>query len=345
MKFRSQTENIPKPVLLFMYFFFLDETLVSENRIRDLESSVTALKVNSIVASESKEKILIHLFPDWLNLVLGGKRYPSKNQMGQTYDQVEKSKLLWNQGAEVKNLRDKEYLLNLLDWELDSLLYMGILGISLNPNFAYPILSEDQFYGDTAGSLLHPFKISASAEEVLKSDPRLFSREVNANSTSNLKVVNWMRKEYFADFILLPYGGDRGVLWQDTSEGNLSRSRLLFPTVFKENINLTVAKVLGEFRWETERSFRGRKWKDSPPDTMTSQYNEYLEFFPKSTSLTFEAKKKIKVQWTKARQNIKDMFAIDYANWILYERIPGRSKLNANVREILSKYIQLNLAA
>ncbi|GBF38517.1 hypothetical protein [Leptospira johnsonii] len=345
LKFRSQTENIPKPVLLFMYFFFLDETLVSERRIIDLESSVAALKVTSATASESKSKILIHLFPDWLNLVLGGKRNPSKNQMGQTYDQVEKSKLLWNQGAEVKNLRDKEYLLKLLDWELDSLLYMGILGISLNPNFAYPILSEDQFYGDTAGSLLHPHKISTSVEKILKMDPGLFSREVNANSSSNLKIVNWMRKEYFADFILLPYGGDRGVLWQDTSEGNISRSRLLFPTVFKENIDLAVTKALGEFRWETERSFRGRKWKDSPPDTMTSQYNEYLEYFPNSPSLTFEAKKKIKEQWTKARQNIKDMFAVDYANWILYEQIPGRSKLNAKVREILSRYIQLNLAA
>ncbi len=341
VKFRSQTENVPKPVLLFMYFFFLDETLVSNKRIIDLEASIAVLKSASPMLPNSGVKISIHLLPDWLNLVLGGKKNPSKNQMGQSYDQVQKSKLLWNQGEEVKNLRDKEYLLRLLDWELDSLLYTGLLGISLNPNLSYPILSEDRFYGNTEASLLYPRKISSSVEQVLKMDAGLFNRLVCVTSPLNTNQQDWIRKEFFADCILLPYAGDRGVLWQETSDGNLARSRLLFPTVFKENIGLAVTKTLGEFRWETERTFRGRKWKDSLPVTLTSQYNEYLEMFQKDPDLTSEAKKKVEQQWSNVRRNIKDMFSVDYANWILYE-VVGKPRLNRNAREILTRFVPTN---
>ncbi len=342
IKFRSQTANVPKPILLFMHFFFLDETLLSEKRIRDLETSILTFKLNPAESTNSGVKLSIHLFPDWLNLVLAGKKHPSKNQMGQTYDQVEKSKLLWNQDQETKDIRDKEYLLHLLDWELDSLLYMGLLGISLNPNLAYPILSEDQFYGETESNLLYPRKILSNAAHVLKIDPGLFYREVRSGSSAEIHQQEVIRKEFFADCILLPFAGNRGVLWQETSDGNLALSRLLFPTVLNENTTLIITKTLGEFRWETERTFRGRKWKDPLPSTLTSEYFGYLENFRKNPNLTVEAKKRVEQQWIKVRQNIKDMFSIDYAYWVLLEAA-GKPRLNRVVREILAHFVPIQV--
>ncbi|PJZ75409.1 hypothetical protein [Leptospira neocaledonica] len=342
IKFRSQTTNIPKPVLLFIYFFFLDEGLLSAKRLQDLELAIATLKSSMTDRQYQEVKLSIHLLPDWLNLILAGKKNPSQNHMGQTYDQIQKSNLRWNQEPEAKNIMNKEYLLHILDWELENILYMGLLGISLNPNFAYPILSEDQFYGATEANLTFTDKILSNAERVSKIDTSIFQRQVTAISNTDPSHTEQYRKEFFADCILLPYSGNRGVLWQETSIGNQDYSRLLFPVVMTENATLVVTKTLGEFRWETERSMRGRKWKDPIPASLTSEYYSYLENFQKNPNLTIEAKKRIEQQWVKVGKNIKDMFSIDYAYWILLEA-EGKPRLNRVVREILNRFVPIQI--
>ncbi|WP_367897730.1 hypothetical protein AB3N61_12350 [Leptospira sp. WS58.C1] len=342
IKFRSQTSNVPKPVLLFIHFFFLDEGLLSAKRIEDLEIAITSLKSSTTDHQYREVKLSVHLLPDWLNLILAGKKNPSQNHLGQTYDQIQKSNLRWNQEAEAKNIMNNEYLLHILDWELENILYMGLLGISLNPNFAYPILSEDQFYGSTESNLTFADKILSNAEKVKLIDPNLFQREVSAISNMDPSRTDPFRKEFSADCILLPYSGNRGVLWQDTSVGNQDCCRLLFPIIMTENATLVVTKTLGEFRWETERTIRGRKWKDPVPASLTSEYYSYLENFQKNPNLTVEAKKRIEQQWIKVGKNIKDMFSIDYAYWILLEA-EGKPRLNRVVREILNRFIPIQI--
>ncbi|MEI7012514.1 hypothetical protein [Leptospira licerasiae] len=342
LKFRSQTTSVPKPVLLFIHFFFLDEGLVSPKRLQDLELAIPALRSSVNNRQYQEVKLSVHLLPDWLNLILAGKKNPSQNHLGQTYDQIQKSNLRWNQDAEAKNIMNKEYLLHILDWELENILYMGLLGVSLNPNFAYPILSEDQFYGATESNLTFPDKILSNAERVLKIDTSIFRREISGVSNTNPSQTDLYRKEFFADCILLPYSGNRGVLWQDTSVGNQDYSRLLFPLVMTENATLVVTKTLGEFRWETERTLRGRKWKDPIPVSLTSEYFSYLENFQRNPNLTSEAKKRIEQQWVKVGKNIKDMFSLDYAYWILMEA-EGKPRLNRSVREILNRFVPIQI--
>ncbi|EPG65481.1 hypothetical protein [Leptospira wolffii] len=341
VKFRSHQGEVPKPVLLFVYFFFLDETLISGKRIRDLEEAITILKSSNQTGHSLESKISIHLFPDWLNLVLAGKKHPSNNSLGQTYDQYEKSKLLWNQEPEAKDIRNKEYLIHLLEWEVESLLYMGLLGISLNPNFAYPILSEDHFYGPTQANIFSPEKIFSGTKHVAKIDPGLFQREVHVISSTTNQISEY-KKEFYADLILLPFAGNRGVLWQESSEGNLALGRMLFPSVVNENPSLVLTKTLGEFRWETERTLQGRKWKEPFVASLTSAYYAYLENYRKNPNLTLEAKKRLEQQWIKCGKNIKDMFSIDYAYWILLEA-SGKPRLNRVAREILNKYIPIQI--
>ncbi|EQA43634.1 hypothetical protein LEP1GSC050_1721 [Leptospira broomii serovar Hurstbridge str. 5399] len=342
LKFRSDSSDIPKPVLLFIHFFFLEETILSGKRIQDLEASIREFNSSVKDPAGSEIKLSLHLLPDWLNLVLAGKKNPSRNQMGQSYEQVQKSSLLWNREPEVKNLHDKEYLLHLLDWELENTLHMGLLGISLNPSQAYPILSEDQFYGDTNSNLLLPKKLLFNADLVLKVDPGLFYREARSGYVGSSNQQDLIRKEFFADCILLPFSGNRGVFWQAGSNGNLTNSRLFFPTILNENVTLAVTKTMGEFRWETERSFRGRRWKDPMPPTLISEYYNYLENFQKNQNLTVEAKKRVDQQWIKVRHNIKDMFSIDYAYWILFEG-SGKPRLNRTAREILARFIPISV--
>ncbi|TGK01678.1 hypothetical protein EHO59_11235 [Leptospira semungkisensis] len=342
IKFRAHRASVPKPVLLFLHYFYLDEELFPTKRIKELENAISNFQTSISDLQYAEAKLSIHLLPDWLNLILAGKKKPSKNQLGQSYEQVKKSELRWNQTLEEENLQSKEYLSHILDWELENLLSHGLTGISLSPNLSYPISAEDQFYGLTEDNLAFPNNIITQAEKVLKTDPGLFIRQLNDSPSSNQSPDNSSKREMYADCILLPYAGNRGILWQDSVEDNLSYCRILFPMILGEKLTLIVTKVLGEFRWETERSLRGHKWKESIPASITSEYFNYIENFRRNPHLTVEAKKRVDQQWTKTGKNIKDMFSIDYANWILLEA-EGKPRLNRIAREILNRFVPIQI--
>ncbi|TGJ98990.1 hypothetical protein EHQ53_10595 [Leptospira langatensis] len=342
IKFRAHKASVPKSVLLFLYYFFLDEELFPAKRIKELENAISNFQSSISDLQYSEAKFSIHFFPDWLNLILAGKKKPSKNQLGQSYEQAKKSELRWNQTLEEENLQNKEYLSHILDWELENLLSHGLASISLSPNLSYPISSEDQFYGLTEDNLAFPNHILTQSEKVLKIDPSLFQRQLNDIHSPSRDLETFSKREMYADCILLPYAGNRGILWQDSVEENQSYCRILFPMILGEKLNLIVTKVLGEFRWETERTLRGNKWKEPTPASITSEYFDYIENFRRNPHLTVEAKKRVEQQWEKTGKNIKDMFSIDYANWILMEA-EGKPRLNRIAREILSRFVPIQI--
>lgn len=231
-----------------------------------------------------------------------------------------------------------EDLLHLLDWELSNLLFNGLIGVSANPNLAYPILSEDQMYGETDAFLVTREKINSVVDHVHKIDKHLFYRQISFEPEQTPGKPELAMKEICPDCIILPVFGSRGVLWQEITSGLSSRGRLVFPQILNENMTLAITRTLGEFRWEMERTVRGRKWKDSSPPSLTSEYYLYLENYRKSPALTPDAKKGIDQQLLKYRKNLKDMFASDYSYWILFES-SGKLRLNRVARDILNRYV------
>ncbi|XDD52389.1 hypothetical protein AB3N59_18815 [Leptospira sp. WS92.C1] len=337
-RYRSDVSPIPKPVLLFLYFFFLDETLLSPSRIVQLYSTLEKLRSRVQDSHPSHHTLAVYLLPEWLGLILAGKKTPSKNHLAQSYEQVKASIVRRTGTDEFETQSGIADLLHLLDWELSNLLFNGLIGVSSNPNLAYPILSEDQMYGETDSFLITPEKLNAVVDYVHKIDRHLFYRQISFEPEQSPGKPELAMKEIFPDCIILPVFGNRGVLWQEITAGLTSRGRLVFPQVLNENVTLAITRTLGEFRWEMERTVRGRKWKDSSPPSLTSEYYLYLENYRKSPAMTPDAKKTVDQQMTKYRKNLKDMFSSDYSYWILFES-SGKLRLNRVSRDILNRYV------
>ncbi|PJZ57356.1 hypothetical protein [Leptospira barantonii] len=337
-RYRSDISPIPKAVLLFLYFFYMDENLLSPARIVQLYGTLEKIRSYSQDPYPTNHKLAVYFLPEWLGLILSGKKTPSRNHLAQSYEQVRASMVRKTGTDDYAGDSGIEDLLHLLDWELSNLLYNGLIGVSANPNLAYPILSEDQMYGETDAFLVTPEKLNAVVDHVHKIDKHLFYRQISFEPEQTPGKPDLAMKEMAPDCIILPVFGSRGVLWQEITSGLMSRGRLVFPQVLNENMTLAITRTLGEFRWEIERTVRGRKWKDSSPPSLTSEYYLYLENFRKSPALTPDAKKNIDQQLVKYRKNLKDMFASDYSYWILFES-SGKLRLNRVSRDILNRYV------
>ncbi|WP_078131689.1 hypothetical protein [Leptospira kirschneri] len=336
-RYRSDISPVPKPVLLFLYFFYMDENLLSPTRIVQLYETLEKIK-DTQDPYPSDHKLAVYFLPEWLGLILSGKKTPSRNHLAQSYEQVRASMVRKTGTDEYAGDSGIEDLLHLLDWELSNLLFNGLIGVSANPNLAYPILSEDQMYGETDAFLVTREKINSVVDHVHKIDKHLFYRQISFEPEQTPGKPELAMREICPDCIILPVFGSRGVLWQEITSGLSSRGRLVFPQILNENMTLAITRTLGEFRWEMERTVRGRKWKDSSPPSLTSEYYLYLENYRKSPALTPDAKKGIDQQLLKYRKNLKDMFASDYSYWILFES-SGKLRLNRVARDILNRYV------
>jgi hypothetical protein len=141
------------------------------------------------------------------------------------------------------------------------------------------------------------------------------------------------------DIILMPNVGSGGTCWQEI-EGmrRTTPGRMMISAFHLENLEKTLVSLIGDFRWEFCRRVQGLRWNDVSDHSLTSDYYDYVMFYQKNRALSAEAKEKIKLSLTRARNNFKTMFVMDYSNWILYES-KGSVKLNKVVRQIMADYV------
>ena len=141
------------------------------------------------------------------------------------------------------------------------------------------------------------------------------------------------------DFILMPNIGSNGICWQEI-EG-MQRStpgRMMISAFHAENLERTMIGMIGDFRWELCRRVQGMRWNDVTEHSLTSEYYDYAMFFNKNRALSQDAKDKIKLSLARAKNNYKNLFVLDYTNWILYES-RGAVKLNKVTRQIFTTYV------
>lgn len=144
--------------------------------------------------------------------------------------------------------------------------------------------------------------------------------------------------EQTPDIILMPNVGIRGVMWQEI-EGKKrnSPSRMIFSLFHMEDINTSLVRLTGEFRWELCKRIQGARWNDVSERSLTSEYFDYIQFYRKNHDLTNEAKEKIKTSLQRAKNSFKEMFVRDYIIWVLFEGT-GSPRLNKVARRILFAY-------
>jgi hypothetical protein len=127
-------------------------------------------------------------------------------------------------------------------------------------------------------------------------------------------------------------------MWQEiTGKRRDSAGRFLLPAFTDVNLIELFVRVFGRFRWELCRSIEGTAWNDIKHKSLTSEYSDYLQFYRKNKELSEERKEKLKHQILKGRNSSREIFVIDYEQWINYESM-GALKLNRPVREMMATY-------
>jgi hypothetical protein len=320
----------PRIIEMFLKYGFADDSLLTNEQML----SLYFLRVEN----NQEEHCRVYDIVSWLTMIYEGKKEPSKNEFDMEYPEMVAG--LKRQGK----LNEKEAISWLsdtarkLEYEIQNMFRYNNRTTSGQISSFVPIMYGDQYPENIEKILNSSAKVNAAVEKLMKIDYSVFDREVlYVNKEKNI-AKEYIIKRVYPDFILMPTVGTNGVMWQEISgKKRDTAGRLLLPVFTDMDINNILVKILGRFRWELCRTIEGPAWNDITSKSLTSEYADYLQFYRKNKELSEEKKEKIKQQIQKGRNNSREIFVLDFENWINYES-KGAVKLNKIVREIMATY-------
>lgn len=322
-------QQMPRLVYLFLSYGYADERLLDKDQL---------LALYFMKEEEPSEaEIRVYNIREWLTLIYEGKKQPSKNEFDQDYQEMltslkrqgklsEKELKEWSESSERK-----------LEYEIQNMFrYNNRLANGQISTFA-PVLQKEMLVNSVDKSYLPPSRIIDTMKDLLRIDYSVFDREVLYVDKNNNITKEYVIKTVYPDIIMMPTVGVNGIMWQEiTGKKRDSAGRFLLPLFCETNLTAIMIKLFGRFRWEMCRSIEGVSWNDIKHKSLTSEYSDYLQFYRKNRELSEEKKEKLKLQIQRGR-NSREIFVIDYEQWISYEA-NGAIKLNKPVREMLATY-------
>ncbi|MCR4890992.1 MAG: cyclic nucleotide-binding domain-containing protein, partial [Lachnospiraceae bacterium] len=139
-------------------------------------------------------------------------------------------------------------------------------------------------------------------------------------------------------FILMPTVGSRAALWQEIDgKVRTTPGRMIAPLFYFEDLDDCITSLTGSFRWEMCKREQGGRWNDVRDPSLTSKYNDYLQFYRKNRDISPELRERIKQDLQRARNNFRNMFVMDYMLYIKYEST-GAQRMNKIARDILFEF-------
>lgn len=323
-------KNHSRLIDLFLKYGFADDRLLNNEQML----SLYFLKEEEPTENEC----CIYDMKSWLTLIYEGKREPSKNEFDLEYFEelasekrqgrlTEKDVKVWMSDPDKK-----------LKYEIDNMFRYNNRTTSGQIMSFVPVLYEDQWSNNIQRLLVTPSKVNEAVADIMKIDYSVFDRELlYANAEKNI-VKEYIMKRVYPDIVLMPNIGTNGVMWQEiTGKRRDSAGRFFLPIFTDSDLRVMLVKQFGRFRWELCRTIEGASWNDIKQKSLTSEYSDYLQFYKKNKELSEERKDRVKSQIQKARNSSREVFVMDYENWINYEA-RGALKLNKPVREVMATY-------
>ena len=325
-----QEANPDKLYQLFLRYGFMDEKLLQSEQI-------TAL-YELLEEPSTDQNIGVYDLPKWLEKIYRQEKDPSINQFGKDYFDVFRE--LKKRGE----LTDKDKAAydsdvdGRLGHEIENLFKLGQRLCFGRMSGYFPILYSEVITGDLLRSMANPAKIESSLTKILEVDYSAFHREIVYNNQDHGIVRELVMKPVMPEFILIPTFGERAVMWQElTGRVSASPARITFPLFTSENMDNLMIDTVARFRWEISKSMSGYSRNSVEEGSLYADYSDYLQFYKKNHELSEEAKRKIKNQMDRCRNNTANMFAADYNIWINYES-KGVLRLNKVARSIMFKH-------
>lgn len=320
--------EVPRLIDMFLNYGYADERLLSEEQL---------LSLYFLKESKAAGDIPVYGIREWLTLIYEGLKEPSKNEFDQEYSEVLAS---YKKQGKYSDKEIKEMAVNpdmKLEHEIQNMLRYNNRTTNGQITSFVPVLHKDMLDANFDRLYLFPEKVAQAVRDLVNIDYSIFDREVIYNNNDKNILKEYIIKRVYPDIILMPTLGVNGIMWQEISGRKRdSNGRFLLPVFCESSLKQILVKVFGRFRWEMCRTIEGLAWNDIKHKSLTSEYCDYLQFYRKNRELSEERKEKIKQQIQRGR-NSREVFVIDYEQWIGYEA-KGAVKLSKPVREIMATY-------
>ncbi len=324
-------ENNPSRLYkMFLYFGYMDERLLSVEQINTLYK----------LADQGLDNVSCSVFDmkSWLDQIYSGSKQPSVNEFGQDYQDIF---LVKKKQGELTDKDKPAYDSDRngrLSHETENLFKLGQRLSYGQVSGFFPILHQDMICRDLETALVTPDKIKASLNKILQVDFSAFHREIVYSHAGKQLAPELIMKPVLPDIVLMPGFGHRGVMWQVLSgKSKTSPGRFIFPIFTDENMDNLMIEVVAKFRWDLSKNMSGSVVNKANEISLYTDYSDYVQFYAKNRDLSGEAKEKLKTEIKRHRNNLADMFVLDYNTWISYES-KGLLRLNKVAREIMFKH-------
>ncbi|MBO4416418.1 MAG: cyclic nucleotide-binding domain-containing protein [Lachnospiraceae bacterium] len=316
-------------VEMLLDFGLLSEKLLTREQLVELVSVKQEL---------SEEPCKVYSMSKWLSMIYAGKRDASRNGMGQDYIEILREKRKQNaidEKTEKMLLNDKK---KKLEHEIKEVMMAGNRVVNGQLSIFVPFIHSGMFIGNMQKAYNTQNRVNAAVTRTLNIDFSLFHRETLYSDPAGGIEKEYLMKQVFPEFIVFPIVGQNVIMWQDiTGRKRDSAGRFFVPAFAYNNIEDVMIKAFGQYRWELCKTIQGPNWNNIQFHSLTSEYADYIQFYKKNHDLSEERREKIKMQIQRGRNNLRDIFALDYEIWIKNEA-NGAMKLNKVAREMLATF-------
>ena len=322
--------HLPTAVKMFLFFGYVDEELAG--------SANSVVLYNLTFGMEDQSRFGVYTFYHWLTAIYNGDKTPSRNEFDEDYsDYIHKQKAMGNFTAAQVAAMEKDPM-SRVNYELHNM-FPSVNKVTFGRISTYcPLFSADNVLKDLKSSFVTVAKINKALENIRKIDYSAYYRESLDYDNMEVMGKETIHLEFLPDVILAPNVGIRGIMWQEI-EGKKRNSpgRMAFSIFHLEDINASLVRLTGEFRWEMCKRIQGSRWNDVSERSLTSEYFDYVQFYRKNHELSAEAKERVRVSLQRAKNSFKEMFVRDYMVWVLFEG-NNSPRLNKVARKILFTY-------
>lgn len=326
----EREEETPIVIDLFLRYGYLSETLLSEEMREELLSFDRGVP--------NQGECQVYDMKEWLTAIIRGEKEPSKNDFDQDYQEYlrEQKKTGAISADEMKNL--EQDLKAKFHYEIQNMFRSNQRLLSGQTAIFVPFLYTEGCMSSLSRSYLSKDKVTSCIRKLCQIDYSVFYREILYTEGEWGTKKEHIMEEVFPDVIVMPGCGSKGLMWQELSgRKRNSKGRFLMPIFFEGELDTVMIALFGRFRWELCRTMQGGAWNNVQIKSLTSEYSDFIQFYRKNRELSDARKEKLKLQIQKSRNNTREVFVLDYLNWIRHES-KGGMLLSKPVREIMATY-------
>lgn len=329
-----EEDRMPSAIKMFLNFGFMDEKLAGEDNassLYDLAEELYRCKADNVFTMY-----------EWLQSILNGENEPCRNEFDLDYmaylnEQKKTGKITAEEQKKLSgDQREK------VRYEMQNMFVSTNRATYGKITTFCPVLCEHDIINSVENMLVTASKVKEAMDSIRQIDFSLFYREVAFSDPGRDINREMIQAEILPNVILMPNAGSRAMMWQETAGIKKDTpARFIFPILTVADVREMMIEVSGRYRWEMCRKIQGIRWNDITEASLTSEFNDYIQYYRKNNELSSIAKERIKSALYKAKNNFREVFVKDYQNWIKYES-RGSFRLNKVSREILFRYCPFN---